>query len=59
MFAVDRVEQYAKDRFPSDAVYGDVDGAELRLITCGGEFDDGVGSYEDNVVVYAHLVGRA
>lgn len=59
VFAVDRVEQYDKDRFPSDAVYGDVDGAELRLITCGGEFDDGAGSYEDNVVVYAHLVGRA
>ncbi|GAA3247573.1 hypothetical protein GCM10017691_56970 [Pseudonocardia petroleophila] len=57
VFTVDRVEQYAKDSFPSDAVYGDVDRAELRLITCGGEFDDGSGDYEDNIVVYAHLTG--
>lgn len=59
VFTVSRVEQYAKDSFPSDAVYGDVDGAELRLITCGGEFDDGAGSYEDNIVVYAQLTGTA
>jgi sortase (surface protein transpeptidase) len=59
IFTVDRVEQYPKDGFPSDAVYGDVDGAELRLITCGGEFDDGTGDYEDNIVVYAHLTDTA
>lgn len=59
VFTVSRVEQYAKDSFPSDAVYGDVDGAELRLITCGGEFDDGAGHYDDNIVVYAQLTGTA
>jgi len=59
VFTVDRVEQYAKDGFPSDAVYGDVDRAELRLITCGGEFDDGTGDYADNIVVYARLTGTA
>ncbi|WP_240157323.1 class F sortase [Pseudonocardia broussonetiae] len=59
VFTVDRVEQYAKDSFPSDAVYGDVDRAELRLITCGGEFDGGTGDYEDNIVVYARLTGAA
>lgn len=27
---------------------------ELRLITCGGEFDPSIGSYDDNIVVFAH-----
>ncbi|CAN5897637.1 hypothetical protein BH23ACT2_BH23ACT2_26000 [soil metagenome] len=52
-FVVDRTEQYAKDEFPTDEVYGDTEGAELRLITCGGPFDQAESSYDDNVVVYA------
>jgi len=57
VFVVDKVERYAKDRFPTRAVYGDTNHrAELRLITCGGEFDTRTGSYVDNVVAYAHLV---
>lgn len=56
VFAVDRVERYAKDDFPTLEVYGDTDHAALRLITCGGAFDDATGHYLDNVVAYAHLV---
>jgi Sortase domain len=52
-FVVDAVEQYAKDAFPADRVYGDTPGAELRLITCGGAFDRAARSYRDNVVVFA------
>ena len=59
VFRVSRVERYAKDRFPTDVVYGDIDHAGLRLITCGGDFDRGALSYVDNVVVYAGLVGSA
>ena len=55
LFRVQRVEQHPKDRFPTLAVYGDVAGAELRLITCGGEFDSVTRSHRDNVVVYAEL----
>jgi hypothetical protein len=55
VFAVTRVGRYAKDRFPADAVYGAIDHAGLRLITCGGDFDDRTGHYTDNVVVYADL----
>jgi sortase (surface protein transpeptidase) len=56
-FAVDKVERYAKDRFPTVAVYGDsTHRAELRLITCGGRFDARTGHYTDNVVAYAHLL---
>jgi sortase (surface protein transpeptidase) len=55
-FRVERVERYPKDRFPTVAVYGDVEGPELRLITCGGELDRAAHSYRDNVVVYARLI---
>ncbi len=56
VFAVTRVEQFAKDDFPTDDVYGDIDHAGLRLITCGGSFDDEAGHYVDNLVAYADLV---
>ena len=42
-------------QFPSEAVYGAIDHAGLRLITCGGDFDSTAGHYEDNIVVYATL----
>jgi sortase (surface protein transpeptidase) len=56
-FTVLTVEQYPKDAFPTERVYGDIDHAGLRLITCGGEFDRASRSYRENVVVYAGLVG--
>jgi LPXTG-site transpeptidase (sortase) family protein len=56
-FEVLGVEQYRKDAFPTERVYGDIDHAGLRLITCGGDFDRAARSYRDNVVVYAGLVG--
>ncbi|MEW2133183.1 class F sortase [Streptomyces sp. NPDC005435] len=50
-FTVTSVRTVAKDRFPTKAVYGDVDRPELRLITCGGpRTGDG---YRDNVIVFA------
>ncbi|MBK1784931.1 class F sortase [Prauserella cavernicola] len=55
-FVVERSIQVPKDEFPTEAVYGNTDKAQLRLITCGGVFDDAEHSYEDNVVVYANLV---
>lgn len=56
VYAVDRVETVSKDAFPTVQVYGPTTGPELRLITCGGEFDSDVRSYSDNVVVYGHAV---
>ncbi len=56
VFRVTRTEQYPKSRFPSQEVYGDTAGAELRLITCGGRFDQAARSYLDNLVVYARMV---
>jgi sortase (surface protein transpeptidase) len=57
-FAVDRVERWPKDAFPTDAVYRQADGAELRLITCGGTFDRQALRYLDNIIVFAHAVER-
>jgi sortase (surface protein transpeptidase) len=56
VFAVDRVERHPKDDFPTIEVYGNTDDAQLRLITCGGDFDAGARSYEDNVIAFATLV---
>lgn len=55
IFRVTRVEQHRKDAFPTAAVYGDIDHAGLRLVTCGGPFDRRAHSYEDNIVVFAEL----
>lgn len=55
VFTVTEVTQIPKPVFPTDAVYGDTDAAELRLITCGGEFDDDRDSYRDNIITYATL----
>lgn len=54
-FTVDSLEKVDKNAFPTDKVYGSTDSAELRLVTCGGEFDAATGHYKDNVIVYAHL----
>lgn len=57
VFEVYGVEQYDKDDFPTREVYGSTDGrAELRLVTCGGTFEQDEHGYNSNVVVYAELV---
>jgi len=57
-FTITLIRSVAKTAFPSAAVYGPVPDAELRLITCGGQFDYATGSYLNNVLVYATLVDR-
>ncbi|SEP93574.1 LPXTG-site transpeptidase (sortase) family protein [Streptomyces sp. yr375] len=55
-FQVDSAETFAKDDFPSERVYGDTAQAQVRLITCAGEYNRTVRDYTDNLVVFAHLV---
>lgn len=55
-FRVRRVEQFPRDRFPSDRVYRRTGPPGLVLITCGGQYDRAAGRYRDNVVVFADLV---
>ncbi|MER5884846.1 class F sortase [Streptomyces sp. NPDC001941] len=58
-FAIDAIEVYDADAFPDDKVYGDAGRPELRLITCGGGFDEKAHRYRGNVVVFAHLTGTS
>ncbi|MFC9813713.1 class F sortase [Streptomyces virginiae] len=59
VFAVDGIDTYKKDAFPTDKVYGDTHGrAELRLITCGGNLTKDR-HWDADVVVFAHLTGKA
>ena len=57
-FSVEAVQVVQKDHFDPNRVYGS-DGRrpELRLITCGGSFDQAAHAYTANVVVFAALTG--
>ena len=55
-FRVDAIDQFPKGSFPTRTVYGDVDYAGLRLITCGGAFDPTTRHYLSNIVAFASLV---
>jgi hypothetical protein len=55
VFTITRVARFSKSRFPSQAVYGAIDHAGLRLITCGGTYDAASHRYLDNIVVFARL----
>ncbi|HEY8588601.1 MAG TPA: sortase [Naasia sp.] len=52
-FLVDRTVDVAKAEFPTDAVYGPVPNAQLRLITCNGPYDFAGRHYRNNLVVFA------
>lgn len=52
-FVVRRQEQEPKDRLPVERIWNDTSEAVLRLITCGGEFDEQRRSYRSNVIIYA------
>jgi hypothetical protein len=54
VFTVEAVEQYPKQDFPDERVYGSVDTPQLRLITCGGRWSSTNG-YDANIVAYARL----
>lgn len=56
IFQVSRVDTIPKSSFPTDAVYNDTPNPQLRLITCGGQYDRANRNYLSNVIVYADLV---
>ena len=55
-FQVTETATFAKASFPTSRIYGDINYAGLRLITCGGKFDRKIGHYLSNVVVFAKMV---
>lgn len=54
-FEVTGYEQYSKDNFPTQKVYGNTSQAEIRLITCDG-YDPLTGLWDENLVVYGRLI---
>jgi LPXTG-site transpeptidase (sortase) family protein len=55
-FAVTKTEQVHKSALPTKRIWGATKRPVLRLITCGGQFDQAAHSYLDNVIVYADLL---
>jgi hypothetical protein len=54
-FNVTALRQFPQDKFPTKEVYGKINYAGLRLITCGGTFNTSTQHYSHNTVVYATL----
>ncbi len=52
-FQVVELAQYVKDELPKERVFAKDGEPVLTLITCGGDFNRSLNSYEDNVVAYA------
>jgi Sortase domain len=57
IFETYSVALYQKTRFPTTRVFGYTSWPTLRLITCGGVFDQRTGHYLGNVVAFASYVG--
>lgn len=55
-FKVTAIQEFPQDNFPTQAVYGNLDYAGIRLITCGGEFNSSTGHYSQNIVVFGQLI---
>lgn len=55
-FRVTSVTSVPKTAFPTSAVYGNTPDPELRVITCGGQFDRKTGHYLSNTIVFATLI---
>ena len=55
-FKVDGVKSFPKTAFPTELVYGLTDKPSLRLVTCGGKFNEKTRSYPDNIIGLAPLI---
>lgn len=47
--------EVGREAFPTDKIYGETSSPELRILSCGGEYDEETRQYADNVIVYARL----
>jgi sortase family protein len=52
-YSVMSVTYYPKQELPTDALFARAGTRALVLITCGGNFDETTGHYDDNVVLVA------
>jgi sortase (surface protein transpeptidase) len=54
-FKVIAMRQVSQANFPTGDIYGNINYAGLRVVTCGGTFNPTTGHYSDNTVVFAAL----
>ncbi len=57
-FRVDEVKQVSQSSFPTEEVYGNIDYAGIRLITCGGTWNRTIRKYSHNTIVYGSLIAQ-
>ena len=55
VFTVTALERHEQSGFPTEKVYGDIDHAGLRLVTCSGTYDRETLRYSHNLIVFASL----
>jgi Sortase domain len=58
VFKVSAVGMYSERNFPAGKVYGFTPHPTLRLITCGGTYDDGTHHYLDRIIAFAVYEGQ-
>jgi sortase (surface protein transpeptidase) len=56
-FIVERLERHPKTALPTNRIWPTTSKPLLRLITCGGSFNDATRHYRDNLIVYAARAG--
>jgi len=54
-YRITGVREYPKDHFPTIEVYGDTPIPTIRLITCGGAFDNATHHYLSNIIAFGQL----
>lgn len=57
-FKVDQVKLVPQENFPTAEVYGSIDHAGIRLITCGGTFNRTTRKYSHNLIVFGSLANE-
>jgi sortase (surface protein transpeptidase) len=55
-YRIDKVEQHAKAEFPTETVYHRTELPEIRLVTCGGAFNQNIREYEDNIIAFGTII---
>jgi len=58
VFRVVSIEQHPKSALPVQRIWANTTEPTLRLVTCGGRFNQSTGHYSDNVVVFAEMVSN-
>lgn len=54
-FKIDKVKQFPSNNLPTQEIYGDIDHAGIRLMTCSGTFDRQTRRYDQNIVAFGSL----